>query len=270
MTLVAIAEQSRLRGIPFAGHVPAAITPAEASDAGQRSIEHLTGVYERCVPGATDLMARLRSAEGWSASADSISRLRRSLGTLLLSEYSAAFCKDLFQRFAHNRTWHVPTLVQERGIVFIDDSAFVNDPRTRFVPPPIQARWHEFRRSRLTQRSPEELTFSRELFRRHLRLTGDMQRSGVGILAGTDASDEPWVFAGSSLHEELELLVEAGLTPQQALAAATVHPASYLKALDSLGTIKPGKLADLVILEADPLSDIRNTRRIRSVVFDGY
>jgi imidazolonepropionase-like amidohydrolase len=95
-----------------------------------------------------------------------------------------------------------------------------------------------------------------------------MQKAGVKILAGTDTPN-PYVFPGSSLHDELELLVKAGLTPLQALQAATLRPAEYLGMAGRLGTIAPGKLADLVLLSADPLADIANTRRIEAVVLNG-
>jgi imidazolonepropionase-like amidohydrolase len=95
-----------------------------------------------------------------------------------------------------------------------------------------------------------------------------MQRAGVPILAGTDEGD-PYVFAGFSLHDELALLVQAGLTPLEALRTATLNPAAFLKATDSLGTIEPGKLADLVLLEGDPLANIRNTAKVRAVVANG-
>jgi CubicO group peptidase (beta-lactamase class C family) len=95
-----------------------------------------------------------------------------------------------------------------------------------------------------------------------------MRDAGVGILAGSDAG-MPFIFPGFSLHEELELLVATGLTPAEALRAATLSAAEYLEAADSLGTIAPGILADLVLLDANPLDDIRNTQRIRAVIFGG-
>jgi imidazolonepropionase-like amidohydrolase len=95
-----------------------------------------------------------------------------------------------------------------------------------------------------------------------------LHRGGVTILAGTDA----WAvydFPGSDLHSELWHLVQAGLTPLEALRTATLAPARFLKVADSLGSIVPGKLADLVLLDGNPLDDIRNTERIRGVVADG-
>jgi imidazolonepropionase-like amidohydrolase len=101
-----------------------------------------------------------------------------------------------------------------------------------------------------------------------LRIVGAMSRAGVPLLAGSDVNN-PHVFPGFALHDELALFVEAGLSPEAALTAATVSPARYFGATDSLGTIAVGKLADLVLLDADPLADIRNTRRIRAVVLNG-
>ena len=95
-----------------------------------------------------------------------------------------------------------------------------------------------------------------------------MRRAEVPLLAGTDVQN-PYVFPGFSLHEELALLVEAGLTPAEALRTATLNPAIFLEATDSLGTVDVGKVADLVLLDADPLIDIRNTTRIRGVLLRG-
>jgi hypothetical protein len=95
-----------------------------------------------------------------------------------------------------------------------------------------------------------------------------MRSAGVRILAGTDAGQGD-IRPGETLHQELELLVAAGLTPAEALRDATLEPARYLDATDSLGTVEPGKIADLVLLDANPLADIRNTRKIAAVISAG-
>jgi imidazolonepropionase-like amidohydrolase len=105
---------------------------------------------------------------------------------------------------------------------------------------------------------------TKDVYEKLTKLLLEMQRAGVVILAGTDSGGP-----GESLHEELELLVAAGLTPAQALRSATLEPVNYLGAAESLGAIEPGKTADLVLLDADPLADIRNTRKIAAVVLDG-
>jgi imidazolonepropionase-like amidohydrolase len=101
-----------------------------------------------------------------------------------------------------------------------------------------------------------------------LRIVGKMNSMGVPIMAGTDTT-APFVFPGSSLHEELALLVQAGLTPMQALQAATKRPAEFLGKQQTQGTIEQGKIADLVLLDADPLADIHNTQRISAVILRG-
>src|SRR5579871_4203143 len=106
------------------------------------------------------------------------------------------------------------------------------------------------------------------MLEKSLGLAGLMQKGGVKILAGTDSA-APYVFPGSSLHEELALLVKAGLTPMEALQAATRNPAEFLGQLDSQGTIAVGKDADLLLLDANPLADIHNTEKIRAVVLRG-
>jgi imidazolonepropionase-like amidohydrolase len=98
--------------------------------------------------------------------------------------------------------------------------------------------------------------------------TAALSKAGVGLLAGTD-TPRPFIYPGFSLHEELALLVKSGLTPLEALRTATYNPASYLGSLDSLGTIGTGKIADLLLLDADPLRDIRNTTRISAVIANG-
>jgi imidazolonepropionase-like amidohydrolase len=101
-----------------------------------------------------------------------------------------------------------------------------------------------------------------------LRIVGKMSTAGVPILAGTDTT-APFVFPGSSLHEELALLVRAGLTPMQALEAATKLPAEFLGKQQTQGTIEPDKIADLLLLDANPLDDIHNTQKIRAVILRG-
>jgi imidazolonepropionase-like amidohydrolase len=115
---------------------------------------------------------------------------------------------------------------------------------------------------------PNADSVGRAMLEKRLRQVAAMQRAGVHILTGTDAPlrNSP---PGFGLHEELALLVSGGMAPFEALRSATLEPARYFGMLDSLGTIAPGKLADLLLLDANPLQDIRNTRRISAVVANG-
>jgi imidazolonepropionase-like amidohydrolase len=133
-----------------------------------------------------------------------------------------------------------------------------DDPRLKYMPAETRRQyWNVPPRPALDSLRP------------HLgRLAATMQRAGVGVLAGTDTPN-PRVLPGFSLHDELALLVEAGFTPFEALQAATLHPARFLNMADSLGTVEPGKLADLVLLDGNPLDDIRNSQKIRAVLING-
>jgi len=116
--------------------------------------------------------------------------------------------------------------------------------------------------------SPQDSALHARLLQKSMDLVAQMQKTGGKILAGTD-SPAPYVFPGASLHDELQLLVQAGLTPLEALQSATKDPAEFLHIEKDSGTIEKGKYADLVLLDANPLENIRNTRKIRAVILHG-
>jgi tetratricopeptide (TPR) repeat protein len=121
---------------------------------------------------------------------------------------------------------------------------------------------------RLSTKGPTDYAMDRRVFRKQLEVVGAMQRAGIRMIAGTDVFN-PFAFPGFSLHDELALLVEAGLTPMEALQTATVNAAAYLGQSAATGTIEPGKAADLVLLDANPIENIANTKRISAVVAGG-
>ncbi|HLM68680.1 MAG TPA: amidohydrolase family protein, partial [Longimicrobium sp.] len=205
-------------------------------------------------------LAAFLAARTSGAPADSVQAALGRLRAVSATDPDPAACRGLHTRMARNGTWLTPTLTQLRGMLAPD--ALVDDPRMRFVPPTLARRWREG-----VQPMTDDIRRIRVL---QSRAVGIAHAAGVQLLAGTDASDEPFVFAGSTLHEEMELLVrEAGLTPLQALRTATLNPARYLEAADSLGSVRAGRMADLVVLDANPLDDIRNTLRIHAVVANG-
>ena len=133
------------------------------------------------------------------------------------------------------------------------------------MPLRVRNMWNEDFRKR--ERTEAQVASQMRLFQRRLELVGEMHRAGVGVLAGSDVLN-PYCFPGFSLHDELGWLVKAGLAPMAALQAATRNPALFL-GRQELGTVEAGKLADLVLLDADPLQEIGNTRRIAAVVANG-
>jgi len=210
---LAVAAASKEKGMSFVGHVPASMTPAEASNLGQKSIEHLEFAPKSC--HALFEMA----AEGASRN--------------LPSGCDPQSFSELLHRFARNGTWLDPTI-----------QSF------QYWAP---AQWNA-------------------IFSGFRELVPAIRQNHVLILAGTDSSsvlEEKGDPPGTSLHAELALLVDAGFTPSEALRAATWNPVLFLGLTDSLGTVEAGKTASMVLLEANPLQDISNTKRIAAVILEG-
>lgn len=245
----AIAQRARARGIPFAGHVPISVGSANASDSGQKSIEHLLAIPVPCTPAESIALApryRVQSALGRCSSQD---------------------LTPLYARFVRNGTWVTPTFVAAYEIAEWPNKSVPGDTLAHYLPEAVRKFVGEIF-PMPDSIPPGADSVGRAMFAKRLAQVGTMRRAGVRILAGTDAPlrNSP---PGFGLHEELMLLVRGGLPPLEALRSATIEPARFLGMADSLGTIAPGKLADLVLLEANPLVDVRNTRRIALVVANG-
>jgi hypothetical protein len=278
----ALAEEARAIGIPFAGHVPEAVSPAEASDAGQRSEEHLINILLACSTDEEKLRAA-RIATMLSQRISGEERMRELAfpnPAGLIDTYSESKAAALFQTFVKNGTWHTPTLVLLDGFAHARDQDFVDDPRRKYLPKAWTQAWDPrntffLKDLFVKDGAPNDSRYNglnvrvRVLLERYEKLVGDMHRAGVEFLAGTDANGVNPVFPAFGLHRELELLVASGLTPLEALQCATRNPARYFGQAKQGGTIEIGKAADLVLLNADPLADIRNTERIEAVVMRG-
>jgi Amidohydrolase family len=186
----------------------------------------------------------------------------------LLQSLSPQKSALLLSEFAKNHVAQVPTFPVLVHLGFlIPETDLSGDPRSRYLSSALRKIWGQGRNERLEYRTEADFTLRREIIQRSLEMVGKMNAAGITILAGTDAA-APNVFPGFSLHEDLQFLVEAGLTPLQALQAATRNPAQFLARGDQ-GTIAAGQRADLVLLDGNPLQDIRNTQQIRAVVLNG-
>ncbi len=243
----AIADECKRNGIPFAGHTPDSVTTAEAAAAGQRSIEHLDAVLLDCSRDA----AALRWAKVFIPD------------KRVLDSFDAARANRLCAAFVRYGTWHCPTLSVFQSAVFMDDASLVSnrqDPLlVRFLP--------EFWLPHPGKDS-SNLPLDRAVQQKMMEVTAMMYRAGVRLLAGTDTG-APFVLPGFGLHDELELMVAAGVPVSAVLRMATLAPAQFLGRESELGSVGRGKLADLVLLDADPLKSIGNTRLIRAVAADG-
>jgi imidazolonepropionase-like amidohydrolase len=248
----AVAEESKKQGMPFVGHVPDAIRASEASNAGQKSIEHYTGIFEGCSTIEDEL---LKGPKG----------PRRVVET-----YSEPKCAALIALLAKNGTWQVPTLIWERGQWLIDDLDLSQSPGAKYAAASLRNETYKtFTESIMKELDTDPVAYRRQFVAKELEMTLAMHRAGVPLMAGTDTAAGVYVMPGFSLHQELELFVEAGLTPMEALQTATLNPAKFLGRMHDLGTVETGKLADLVLLDASPLDDIRNTQKISAVVLGG-
>jgi len=249
----AAADEAKKIGIVFVGHVPDKVRAVEASNAGQKSIEHLTGVFEGCSTVEDELMSKPRGP----------GRGR------FLAAYDPERAKALIALFVKNQTWQAPTLYWEQGEWLIEKTNSGTDPLSKYAPAAWRERtWPMFTKDITSGWSSDPLPDREKFVQAELKMVGEMHTAGVPILAGTDTAAGVRVYPGFSLHEELELLVKAGLSPMDALQAATLNPGKFLGIADT-GTIQEGKRADLVLLDANPLEQISNTRKIQSVVLAG-
>lgn len=248
-TYFAAAREARARGIPFAGHIPGDVTAAEASDSGQKSLDHLLRIPNPCTPAEFELLKPRYP-------------IQRVLGLCTADDLT-----PLFDRFVRNGTWIVPTFSAQLEIALWPTRALPGDAYARYLPDTLR----KFVASIFPMEPgipPHADVTGRALFEKRLALVGAMHRRGVAILPGTDypLRNSP---PGFGLHGELEYLARTGMSPFDVLRAATSEPARYFGMADSLGTVAAGKVADLVLLNANPLADVRNTRRISAVVVNG-
>ena len=218
--------------------------------------------------GEEEILAELRAA---AAGPDPVQAYAAAFFGMLprfLETFDPDKVKALATRFVANQTWFTPTLILGQNAALAGDPAQIADPRLRYLPSEVVASWNPQGDVRPVARTAEDRAMTRQLMETGAAITETMQRTGVPLMAGTDTG-LPYVFPGFSLHDELALLVEAGLTPLEALQAATRNTAQAMGLGDELGTVEVGKLADLVLLDADPLAAITNTTRIAAVVANG-
>jgi len=256
----ALADEAKQQHIAFEGHVPDAVSVQEASAAGQRSMEHLLGFAVACSSQQDGLTAKLGRTEMF--------RDRLAIEAEAYRTLDQAKCRALFDHLRSNDTWQVPTLSVLRLWGRLDDSKFLSDPRQVYIDRRSRDRWQERIQPQLRRWSYAEFQLARGIFTMDEHVVGAMFRAGVPMMAGTDAMN-PYCFPGFGLHDELGLMVEAGLTPLAALQSATSKPAQFLGRTAESGTVEVGKVANLVLLRADPLADIHNTTQIQAVWFRG-
>jgi imidazolonepropionase-like amidohydrolase len=259
----AIAGEAQKQHIPFAGHVPNVVTVLEAAKAGQKSQEHLYGFVEAASDSADYLM---QLAQGLKTD----STLKNTLvkKQFLLRTYNPRKLQQLLQELKQYDTWICPTLTVLHAIGVMEDTTQLSDPRMQYMSVFTRNMWDPTKDFRFKTWTPETFAAFRQEFVIKMQIVKAMQDAGIGLLAGTDFPN-PYCYPGFGLHEELQWMVKAGLTPAQALRTATINPARYFDIERHTGSVAEGRLASLVILDADPLVDISNTEKINTVILRG-
>jgi imidazolonepropionase-like amidohydrolase len=246
----AIADEAERQGLPLVGHIPATITAGDVVKAKQRDVEHLGGRFLNALIACSsdeeyfhqviektydDLLIAMKEKRPANEP-----QFRADFDERLLNTFDESKAQRLYRLYAQGGVAQTPTLhVLNTLWQSNKDGDKLND---------------------------RDMQFGKSIFAKDLRVVGEMKRAGVTILAG---SDGPYAQGAEALHSELEFLVEAGLTPLQALQAASRDAAQAMGVSEDVGTIELGKGADMVLLDADPLKSISNTRKINAVVLHG-
>jgi len=263
--LLAIAKEKNLR---VTGHIPLSIDLIEAIDAGLGGMQHIRNLDLACANNAEEILAQrqalLKNKDSLPGSAlrSKIHQLQRFVAIGNLDEER---CNKVIRHLAANNVFQTPTLT----INTLDSKRFYADQEWRdtyqFLPKTLQKSWY----IGSIDMAKEEVSENDKIFEDwSMKIVGLFNKNGVKIIAGTD-TPIGFLTPGYSLHKELELLVEAGLTPLQALRSATITPAEFFNLENKMGTIEPGKYADLVILDNNPLDSIKNTQNIHMVIAKG-
>jgi imidazolonepropionase-like amidohydrolase len=240
-TYYAIAREAAKLHIPFAGHIPASntsvgITGEEASDAGQRSLEHMLGI-----PFARDT---IKAYQNMYPTGESLNHL--------------------FKVLLKNDTYVTPTLSVYQIPADYQAITANQDSLMKYVSPDLKSFWD----SQTGDWHLRDKSFLMWLLKARMNMIPALRDAGIPLLAGTDTGF-PFVIPGFGLHEELKYLVNAGLSPLEALRTATLNPAAFLGEAERLGSVEKGRLADLVILNADPTENIQNLQFIDAVILNG-
>jgi hypothetical protein len=286
-------EATRL-GIAICGHLPPGIDVRAAAQAGFRSIEHVgpgLGVLAGCSGHEDEIRAETGTGPTIRLPPVKIPFMGALFGLILkrivlnptlrispaelanlshaLDSFDEDKARELAQEFAAAGTWNCPTLIRIKAQELCDEPAFGADPDLRYLSPKLRSTWNRAAEAFTSKFDASQRAVFAAQFALQLRLVKIFDEEGVGLLAGTDTVGAVWVVPGASLHDEFDLLAEAGLDPLRILQTATSDAARFLGRSDVAGTIETGKEADLVLLDADPVAAVANLHTVSGVVCRG-
>lgn len=256
---LAALAQAKARGLRTSAHIPYALTIDQAARAGLGSIEHLDYLIKAGSPQEAAIAADYAAGRlSYAAASDR-----------LVDTFDRRLAARAYKRLATQGVFVTPTLNMSRVLAYLDRDDHARDEGLALVGPGLRAtyQWRVDRAAKAT---------SAEIIRRHAEyelsrsLMPMLVRAGLPILAGTDSGYlNSFNYPGIGLHDELARYVEAGLTPAQALRSATITGPAFLGKTARYGGLAPGKAADILVLEDNPLADIAATRAIHAVILRG-
>lgn len=268
-TFAAAAKRARELGLPITTHVPLSMDAISAAEAGVDGMEHLRNLEMSCAADYRTLLEQRRQALADGVNEDggtlrsSVHALQRSAA---VSAQDAEQCDEVIAALAREKVFQTPTLTLNTNPT---ERLFAQpywQETFAYLPRSVRDQWTGILAQYANNSQTSDAAAAYTAW--NYAMVTKLNDGGVKIMAGTD-NPIGFLTPGFSLHEELTSLVRGGLTPMEALIAATMHPAEFMRMDDTMGTVEPGKLADLVLLDADPRMDITNTRRIRMVIKDG-
>ncbi|MEY2927518.1 MAG: hypothetical protein RL367_1995 [Pseudomonadota bacterium] len=285
---LAAVDQAKADGLPISGHLNLAVDPRDAIGHGMDSIEHMGPGISLLLSCSTDevpIRTMIRAIPPGAATVDFSlppEKIQRLLANPLMltpppgflvmrrviATYSEDKCRKLASDIAASKTWVVPTFTRIEAMNLGNAPALRGNPDLRLVPVSSRTLWLSVGDDFDAKLSAEQRKTLADLFTLQLKLAKLFDNAGVKMMAGTDFGGQ-WIVPGRSLHREFDLLVGTGITPLRILQMTTIDAATYLHREADMGSVAPGKLADLVLLDADPAKRVANLHGIAGVVRAG-
>ncbi len=275
---LAILAEANKQGLVVAGHLSPTLSAVDSSNAGWHSIEHLgsgLGILIDCSSQEATLRGDILRNSARPAFTPMYivdpMLFRASDGPLyrhVLDTYDEQKCASLMRVFVKNDTWQVPTLIRVKGMEVSDDPGLMNDPNLVYVDRTTRALWTSLGKRYAGEVPEAARTAFRDYYARQRQLVHLMEQQGVKMMTGSDLGGI-WVIPGFSLHQEFHELAASGLSPLEVLQATTLNGAIYLHRESTMGTVEAGRNADLVLLDANPITDVGALDRIATVVMKG-
>lgn len=292
--LYAVLAEARRLNIPVAGHVPPSVDVVDAARRGMHAIEHLgpsDGALVACSSQHDALRKQLDAIPAMKGPPFKLPLMDKVAGywlsgliinpaiattpedtarrRIVVASFDEARCRQVARDLVKAGNWQVPTLIRRKSAEQGDDPAFAKDPNLRYMPPAVVQQWRDTTAKYIAKVPAPARALYRQDYALGLRAVKLFDEEGVPMLAGSDVSGG-WEVGGFSLHQEFDELARAGLSPLRILQMTTSNAADFLGRADRMGAVAPGMNADLVLLDADPTTDVRNMHRISGVVRAGF